>query len=214
MGQNILLLNTKVDMQKTLAGAVTITGISKATEAVVTATNTYSAGDYVAINGVVGMSEINNRVVRVKSPSGTQFTCEGLDSTSFSTYGSGGSAFKITAWDAFDNLTSLNYPEPSPNSIDVTTIHLTQKLEIFGLDDAPTITMNTISDPMSTTTASVRAASLAKALRAFRVTLQNGNIMIFNGYVAGGRGLDGSAGAVATGQVSVKLASPEQFFTS
>lgn len=214
MGQNILLLNTKVDMQKTLAANVTITAISKAAEAVVTATNTYTAGDLVVITAVLGMAEINNRVVRVKSPSGSAFTCEGLDSTAFSTYASAGVANKITAFDAFDNLTSLSYPEPSPNAVDVTTIHLTQKLEIFGLDDAPTITMNTISDPLSVTIAAVRAASLAKALRAFRCTLQNGNILIFNGYVAGGRGLDGSAGAVATGQISVKLAMPEQYFVS
>jgi hypothetical protein len=212
MGQNILLLNTKVDMENTRGTAKTITAITKATEAVITGTHDFAIGDYVFIEGVVGMPEINGRVVRVKSVSTTvSFVAEGLDSTLFSTYASGGSAYKIASWYAFDNLTSLNYPEPTPNAIDVTTIHNNQKFEVFGLDDAPTITLNTISDPTSVTTKAVRAASAKKSITAFRVTLQTGTILIFTGYVAGGRGLDGAVGALATGQISIKLAAPEQY---
>lgn len=212
MGQNILLLNTKVDMENTRGTAKIITAITKATEAVITCTHDFAIGDYVFIEGVVGMPEINGRVVRVKSVSTTvSFVAEGLDSTLFSTYVSGGSAYKIASWHSFDNLTSLNYPEPTPNAIDVTTIHNNQKFEVFGLDDAPTITLNTISDPTSVTTKAVRAASAKKSITAFRITLQTGTILICTGYVAGGRGLDGSVGALATGQMSIKLAAPEQY---
>jgi hypothetical protein len=212
MGQNILLLNTKVDMENTRGTAKTITAITKATEALITCTHDFAIGDYVFLEGVVGMPEINGRLVRVKSVSTTvSFVAEGLDSTLFSTYASGGSAYKIASWHAFDNLTSLNYPEPTPNPIDVTTIHNNQKFEVFGLDDAPTITLNTISDPTSVTTKAVRVASTKKSITAFRVTLQTGTILIFTGYVAGGRGLDGSVGALATGQMSIKLAAPEQY---
>jgi len=212
MGQNILLLNTKVDMENTRGTAKIITAITKASEAVMTCTHDFAIGDYVFIEGVVGMPEINGRLVRVKSVSTTvSFVAEGLDSTLFSTYGSGGSAYKIASWHSFDNLTSLNYPEPTPNAIDVTTIHNNQKFEVFGLDDAPTITLNTISDPTSVTTKAVRAASAKKSITAFRITLQTGTILICTGYVAGGRGLDGSVGALATGQMSIKLAAPEQY---
>ena len=61
---------------------------------------------------------------------------------------------------------------------------------------------------------SVRTVSAKKSITVFRVTLQTGTILIFTGYVAGGRGLDGSVGALATGQISVKLAAPEQYFAS
>jgi hypothetical protein len=212
MGQNILLLNTKVDMENTRGTAKIITAITKASEAVITCTHDFAIGDYVFVEGVVGMPEINGRLVRVKSVSTTvSFVAEGLDSTLFSTYASGGSAYKIASWHSFDNLTSLNYPEPTPNAIDVTTIHNNQKFEVFGLDDAPTITLNTISDPTSVTTKAVRAASAKKSITAFRITLQTGTILICTGYVAGGRGLDGSVGALATGQMSIKLAAPEQY---
>lgn len=211
----ILLLDTAVSMQSTLGSVKTITGISQASEAVITGTHDFDVGDFIVIDGVVGMVEINKRVVRVKSVSTTvSFVAEGLDSTGFTAYASGGTATQVTAFTAFDNSTSFNYPEPAPNRLDVTTIHDTTKKEIFGLDEAPVITMNVLADPTGTNMAAVKTAALAKTTRAFKVVLQDGTVLIFNAYVAGGRGLDGSAGAVATGSVSLTLAAPEQYFTS
>ena len=211
----ILLLNTAVAMQSTLGVAKTITAISKASAAVVTGTHDFAIGDLIVIKSVVGMVEINERVVRVLSVSTTvSFVCEALDSSAFTAYVSGGTATKVTALVGFDNATSFNYPEPSPNRIDVTTIHQTQKTEVFGLDESPQISMSTLSDPTSATMVAVKAASLAKTTRVFKVTLQNGNVLIMNAYVAGGRGLDGSVGAVASGSVALTLAAPEQYFAS
>lgn len=212
----ILLLNTVCQMQSTLGAAKTITAISKASAAVVTATHDFSAGDYVVFDtNIGGMVEMNGRVCRVLSVSTTvSFVCEALDSSAFSTYTSGGSVYKVTAFHTFDNLTSFNYPEPAPTRIDVTTVHDTIKKEVFGLDESPNITMSSLSNPTGTVMAAVKTAALAKTTRAFKVTLQNGNILIFNAYVAGGRGLDGSAGAVATGQINLTLAAPEQYFAS
>lgn len=215
MGNPILLLNTKIEMQKTLGSVKTITAISKAAAAVVTATHDFAVGDLILLQDVVGMTQINDRLVRVSAVSTTvSFTCEGLDSTNFSTYVSGGTATKITAFDTFSNVSSFNYPEPAPNKIDVTTVHDTTKKEVFGLDEAPQITMNLIADPLDTAVVNLRAASSAKATRGFRVTLQSGAVLIFNAYVAGGRGLDGSAGDVATASASLTLAADEQFFAS
>lgn len=216
MATPILMLDTSVEMQSALGVAKTITGISKASEAVVTATHDFSIGDLIVIDDVAGMVEINKRVIRVKAVSTTvSFTCEGLDSTGWTAWASGGTAKKVTTLLAFDNSTSFSYPEPAPNRMDVTTIHDTMKKEIFGLDEAPQLSMNLIAAPTAAHVIEMRAASLAKATRVFRVTLQSGVVMIFNAYVSGGRGLDGSGpGAVATGQVSLALAAPEQYFAS
>ena len=215
MATPILLLDTTVRMQDTLGDAKIITAISKASEAVITGTHDFSIGDYVLIDGVGGMTEINKRIVRVGAVSTTvSFTAEDLDSTNWTTYTSGGTATKITAFVTFDNVTSFNYAEPQPNRIDVTTIHQNQKTEVFGLDDAPTATMSMNADPLGTAIVALRAASLAKATRGFVVTTQTGQILIFNAYVAGGRGFDGSVGAVATGQASMTFVSPEQWFAS
>ena len=215
MATPILLLNTKVEMQSAVAAAKTITAISKAAEAVITATHDFQVGDLIVIDEVAGMFEINKRVVRVKSINTTvDFTCEGLDSTNWTTYVSGGTAQKVSTLLAFDNVTSFNFPEPQPNRIDVTPISSSQKVEVFGLDDAPVATMNMNSDPLGATIVELRKASLAKTTRAFRVTTQTGQVLIFNAYVAGGRGFDGAVGAVATGQASMTFAAPEQWFAS
>lgn len=212
----ILLLNTKVEMQNTLGTAKNITAISKASEAVITATHDFAIGDLIVIESVGGMIEMNKRVVRVKSVSTTvSFVAESLDSTGFTTFSSGGTATKVTAFHTFDNVSGFSFPEPAPNRIDITPISSSSKVETFGLDEAPQITMNLFADPMATHMVALRAAAIAKSTRVFRVTLQNGNVLIFNADVTGGRGLDGSgAGAVATASASMLLRATEQWFTS
>ena len=216
MATPILLLNTKVEMQSALGTPKTITGISKVSEAVVTGTHDFSVGDLILLASIGGMTEMNDRVVRVKSVSTTvSFVAEAIDSTAFTTYTSGGTATKLTTFVTFDNATSFNFGEPAPNKLDSTTIHeKISKKEIFGLDSAPEITMALQSDPMGATMVALRAAAAAKTYRGFRVTLQSGVVLIMNSYVAGGRGLSGSAGAIATATATLTLASPEQYFAS
>lgn len=74
----------------------TITGISKASNAVVTCTNTASVGDFVHISGVVGMEEINDASYKVLAASASSITIE-VNSTNFGTYTSGGIAANESA---------------------------------------------------------------------------------------------------------------------
>ena len=71
--------------------SVTITGITLATQAVVTAVNTFTAGQYVLISEVVGMTQINGRSVKIVSATGTNFTID-LNTVDFTAYVSGGIA--------------------------------------------------------------------------------------------------------------------------
>ena len=73
----------------------TITAISKADGAVVTAANDFTDGDVVSISGVVGMTEINLLSGTVASASASGFTLTEIDSTLFTTYTSGGVATKL-----------------------------------------------------------------------------------------------------------------------
>lgn len=74
-----------------------ITGISKANGAVVTAANDFSNGDIVRITGAGGMTEINGLSGTVASASATQFTITEINSTAYTTYTSGGTATKQMA---------------------------------------------------------------------------------------------------------------------
>lgn len=79
--------------------AQSITGITKANPAVVTysGSDTFANGDRVLISGVVGMTEINNRIVIVANVNAgaNTFECSGLDSTGFTTYASGGTVQEL-----------------------------------------------------------------------------------------------------------------------
>lgn len=73
-----------------------ITAITKANPAVVTAaSHGLSNGDRVFIKGVVGMTEVNNLEFTVANKTTDSFELSGVDSSSYTTYTSGGTVGKI-----------------------------------------------------------------------------------------------------------------------
>lgn len=74
------------------ATTATITGITKADPAVITVSGaqTYQTGHEMEINGVVGMTELNGRRIKLTFLTTTTFEAQGIDSTLFTTYTSGG----------------------------------------------------------------------------------------------------------------------------
>jgi hypothetical protein len=209
-----VLRNAVTEIQSTLGSDLTITAISNASEAVITATNTLTAGDLVVISGVVGMPKINDRVVRVKSPSGTQFTAEGVNSTNWGTYSSGGVANEVTAFQTFDNISQLDLPDAGPDEIDVTAISDDERKIVFGHDSAQKGTLSLIADPLSAAVVEAAAAATDAKRRVFRVTLQSGYVAIFNAFVSGGTGFSGGVGAAGTASISLTLRNKPQWFAS
>jgi len=77
-----------------LKPAATITGVTQANPAVVTtsAAHTFVNGEKVTITGVVGMTELNGNTYTIANVTATTFELQGVDSTAFTAYTSGGSA--------------------------------------------------------------------------------------------------------------------------
>lgn len=76
--------------------AKTITAATKANPCVVTsASHGYSNGDEVFISDVAGMTELNNRFFKVANVTTNTFELVGIDSTNYTTYASGGSAYRV-----------------------------------------------------------------------------------------------------------------------
>lgn len=79
---------------------LTITGISKAANASITATHAFTSADIgvttVGFHGVVGMTQINTLTGVIQSVTSTTSFTVNINSTSFSTYTSGGIANVIT----------------------------------------------------------------------------------------------------------------------
>ena len=70
----------------------TITAISQANPAVVTAANTFTNGDQVLITNVTGMTEVNGNIYTVANRTAADFELSGIDSTGFTAYSAGGRA--------------------------------------------------------------------------------------------------------------------------
>jgi hypothetical protein len=93
--------------------AVTITNITQADPGVVTAAaHGFSDGDQVRISGVVGMTEVNNRVFSVSNPATNTFELRGADdsfdwdTTAHTAYSSGGTVRQVE--NRFTTLNHLN----------------------------------------------------------------------------------------------------------
>lgn len=76
--------------------SVNITNVTQANPAVVTSNaHGYSNGDRIIIDGVGGMTELNNREFTVAGVTANTFQLSGINSTGFTAYTSGGTAAKI-----------------------------------------------------------------------------------------------------------------------
>ncbi len=174
--------NVAVAMQSAIATAITITGISKATEGVVTASNSFSAGDFVVLS-VQGMRQVDDRVFRVKTPTGTNFVLEGEDTTLFDTFTSG-TVQKLTLGTSITTATTINPSGGDFDFLDTTTIHQGQRSQVPGLPTAINYGMDHIWDVSDPGLKAMKSASDAQAKRAFMYTFgSGGQIMLFNGYV-------------------------------
>jgi len=76
---------------------VTITAITNANPAVVSAVNTFSNGDLVTIYGTTGMLQISGETFAISNVSGTAFTLSGLNASGFATPATAGFAVKVAA---------------------------------------------------------------------------------------------------------------------
>lgn len=205
--------NVAVAMQSALASAVTITGISKASEGVVTATNTFSAGDYVVLS-VQGMRQVDDRVFRVKSPTGSNFVLEGEDTTAFDTFSSG-TCQKITFGTSITTATNISSSGGDFDFIDTTTIHVAARTQMPGLPSAASFNFDNIWDVSDAGLLAMKSASDAQAKRAFMFTFgSGGQIMVFNGYVGASLLPGGSAQQLVTTQTTITMNGTPSYYAS
>lgn len=95
---------------------IAISNITRATPCVVTTTAAHglSNGDRIIFSGIVGMTELNNRQVIVENVTATTFQVQGVDSSSFTAYASGGTVNEIvelTTTYGVDELPDLTFAQ-------------------------------------------------------------------------------------------------------
>lgn len=174
--------NVAIAMQSAIAGAKTLTAITKASPGVVSSTSHgYSNGDYVLLE-VLGMWQVNNRVFRVSSVAADAFTLEGEDTTDYDAFTSG-TAKKITFGTSITTAKTVNNTGGEYELIDTTTIHDNQRTQVPGVLGASATTMSMIWDTSDAGLIAMNAAYKAGAPKAFKWTIGTGGpIWLFYGY--------------------------------
>lgn len=190
--------NVAVAMQSALGAVKTITGITKANPGVATSTaHGLTNGSYGVLD-VVGMYQVDKKIVRVANQAANTFELEGIDTTLFDTFTSG-TFTPITFGNNITTATSINASGGDFDFIDTTTIHGNAKSQIPGLPNSATFTFDNIWDIADTGLLALKAASDNQSQRAFRFTFgTGGNIMLFYGYVGASLLPGGSAQSLVT----------------
>lgn len=197
-----------VDIQSALATSLTVSAISKANPAVLS----YAAGDTDPANGdyflieAVGMSQINNMVVRVSAVDTTAntFACEGLDSTNFDTFVSA-TAKKITFGKSFATMLDLTPSGGDAKYADDTDMHSEMDTEVPAGFSVLKFASNNRFAPSDVALLEAQSASRSKTTRCILFRFANGSKIAFNAYVSAPMTPAGSKGQVVQTPVSFSV---------
>lgn len=116
---------------------INITGVSKASQGVVTCTQSFTDGDWVYISGIVGMTQLNGRTFIVSDRSSTTFKLKStltgnyINTSAYTTYTSGGTAARIYTlatpyadddvylikWTQSADVMTLTHPSYAPHDL-------------------------------------------------------------------------------------------------
>ena len=173
--------NTRVEVQQTTGGPITVTAITKANPAVMSAAG-LTNGDIVVL-AVQGMTELDGQIIRVANVSGGTAELEGVDSTEYGDFTSG-TASEVTAWVTLGEARSLTAGSTTPAKIDATTLLDSEKQYLFGQSEAPEISVQGLSNPLGVAAAVVEKSARSNSALGFRVTMSDKSIRLFRGYVS------------------------------
>lgn len=161
---------------------ISITAISKAVAAVVTAVNTLALGDVVLFGAVTGMPEINGLLGIVTVASGSSFTVA-IDSSGFATAGTTGTATPQT-FAKVGNVQDFTPDGGTATVIDVTNMDSTAKEKRQGLQDNGNYSLTFDSDDTDAGQLRLLAARAAQAVVVFKQTYPGGlKIRAWQGFV-------------------------------
>jgi hypothetical protein len=203
-GVRFKFAGSKVEVAVGTGSAKTITGVTKANPAVVTATaHGLASGDVVKLAAIVGMTELNGQTAVINVLTANTFELLGIDSTGYGTYVSGGTASPVT----FSNmceLTGYNRQGGSSQEIDATTICSTAAESETGLPDYGTTQLDFNFAPRTSVQTAIAAAYQAGTMLPVRVTLPNsGGYMVQLGTVQQ-TSEQASVGGLWTGSLTIK----------
>lgn len=173
---------TTLQIQTGTGSAKNITAISKGNPCIVTSTaHGLAAGDRVTIASVGGMVELNGNSYVIEYVTANTFSLYKVDSTSYTTYTSGGTATPVT-YTQIKEVKSYSGFDGQASEIDITNFDSTAKEFRLGLVDEGGFSFEMAqlnSDPGQ---AALRASRNAGTLKSYKLTLPNAEVATFTAY--------------------------------
>ena len=165
------------------ATAVSVTAASNASEAVLTATNTFAVGDFVEYTG--GWSKATGRVFRVKSPTGTNFVLEALDTSDTNLFPAGagiGSVRKVTTWVPVTGIVSADVSGGDGKTVEVNLVDSDMPVMLPDGFTATSVSLSIADEPTKPHHAALKSISDAVKLTCLRGVMPSGGVLLYAGY--------------------------------
>lgn len=175
--------NTRVEVRSAIAEAVTITGISKAETAVVSAAAHGLANGDIVVIAAQGMTDLDGQIAKVANVTAGTFELIDIDSTEFGDFASG-TFSKVSSWITLGTARSLTSGSTTPDKIDATTLLDSEKQYLFGQSEAPEISVQGLSDPLAAAAKVVEKHARGNLPLEFRVTMSDKSGRLFRGYAS------------------------------
>ena len=164
-----------------------MSAISNATEAVATleASHGVVENDYLEVTS--GWSRLNSRIVRADSVSTNDVTLEDINTTSTTRYPAGagvGSVREITGWTQLAQITGSSSEGGEQQFTTYQFLEADSEVRIPTTKSAAGINFTVADDPTLAGYILAQAANEDRLPRAVRITLPNGQILLYNAYIS------------------------------
>ncbi|MDO9357866.1 MAG: phage tail protein [Polaromonas sp.] len=176
-----------VAIENGTGAAVAITAITNASPAAATsgAPHGLATGDFVEI--VSGWSRLTNKIVRVTVTDTTHFTLDGVDTTLTSIYpaaAGAGTVAKVSGFTQLSQITTVNTSGGEQQFLTYQLLEADSQKQIPTFKTPYQVTMSVADDPTLPGFILAGVANDDRLPRAVKVTLPDGSLILYNGYVS------------------------------
>jgi hypothetical protein len=166
--------------------AKTVSAITNANPGVATST-AHGLTNGALVTMTSGWSNLNNRIVRVAGSVTNAFNLEGIDTSSttlFPALSGVGTAQEITAFTQISQIMGFSTSGGDQQFANFSFLEQNFETQIPTISSAQSITLDIADDPTLAGYQALKTASDARAVRALKITLPNGSILLYQGYVS------------------------------
>ena len=202
----IVATEATLEIENTVGSALPITGLTAANPGVATsAAHGLSNGDFVRLAVTSGMVELDGQVVRVANVDTNTFELEGIDTTNFSTWESGGgSAYEVSAWYSFTPATDVDLGNASPTELDGSKLIHRSTITLYGRGGSKSGTISMHHEPHNSAVQKLRSLATSTNI-AFRLTWSDGSLCCFGAKTAYSGGFTANNNSIVTGSCPITI---------